>query len=151
MVATSTTPTVRMFETADLDAICNRDGAQISREAIEVQTALGPTWTACLDDQPIAIGGITLPWPGIGMAWMIVGEQMAPYRIWFTRTTKRFLLDTIHRYNLHRVEAQALEESLTNQYWLERLGFHVEHNGRAQAYLADARTIIRYEWIRGGV
>jgi hypothetical protein len=150
MLVQTHTPTVRCFQVADLDAFDNRDGAQIPREVILGQTVLGPTWTACVDEAPMAIGGIALPWPGIGMAWMIVGVEMVPYRIWFTRTVKQFMLDTILRYDLHRLEAQALDDSLVNQAWLERLGFHVEQHGRAHAYLADHRTIIRYEWVREG-
>src|SRR6185295_17527441 len=130
------TPMVRAFQVSDLDAICNRDGAQIPREALLAQASMGPTWTGLVDEVPLACGGITLPWPGIGMAWMVVGPDMLRYRVWFTRTVKRFLADTVARYQLHRVEAQALEESVVNQWWLEALGLTPEKDGRAQAYLA---------------
>ncbi len=149
MLTCLATPTVRAFQASDLDAICNRDGQQIPQDAILAQAKTGPTWTGLVDTVPLACGGIALPWPGMGMAWMVVCADIVPYRIWFTRTVKRFLEDTVARYQLHRVEAQALEDAVVNQWWLEALGFTPEHNGRAQHYLADARTIIRYERIYG--
>src|SRR6185369_13465565 len=95
MLTLTQTPMVRPFQASDLDAICNRDGSQISHEAILAQAATGPTWTGLVDEVPLACGGIALPWPGIGMAWMVVGPDMLRYKVWFTRTVKRFLADTV--------------------------------------------------------
>lgn len=141
------TPIVRHFEAADLAHILNRDGGQVPASTILEQAATGPAWTAVLDHSPLGCGGLTLPWPGVGMAWMVLSEEMCLHRIWLTRTVKTFLDDMTRIHGLHRIEAMALEESCVNGLWLEALGFTREREGKARAYLTDKRTMIRYERI----
>lgn len=148
MLVTTQTPIIRHFEAADVEKILNRDGGQVPPQTILEQAALGPAWTAVLDGQPLGCGGLVLPWPGVGIAWMVLSDEMLTHPLWLTRTVKRFLVDMTRIHHLHRVEAVALEESLTNQRWIEALGFHVEQHGRARAYLSDQRTMIRYERVQ---
>ena len=141
-------PVIRSFQASDLECILNRDGAQITPEAILVQASNGPAFTAVLDDAPIGCAGLVLPWPGLGMAWMVLSEEMSGHGLWLTRTVKWFLEDMAYTYELHRIEAVALEDSLRNQKWLQALGFTSELNGRARQFLSDQRTVIRYEWVK---
>jgi hypothetical protein len=87
-------PTIRPFEPSDLDYILNRDGAQITPEAICAQASTGPAFTAVLGDRPLGCAGLVLPWPGIGMAWMVLSDELvALYPIWLSKTVDRFLED----------------------------------------------------------
>lgn len=148
MITTATiTPTVRAFQPADADAIINRDGRQSSTWNVIRQSQRGPSFTAVVDGTPIACGGLMLPWDGVGMAWMILSEEAAWHWIWLSKTTKRTLRLLVRLHGLHRVEAMALEESPGNQRWLAWLGFGREQDGVARQYLADQRSMIRYEWI----
>jgi hypothetical protein len=148
MLVTTQTPIIRHFESADVQRILNRDGGQVPPQTILEQAACGPAWTAVLDGQPLGCGGLVLPWPGVGIAWMVLSEEIHQHPLWLTRTVKQFLVDMTRIHHLHRVEAVALEESETNQAWLKRLGFTREEHGRATAYLSDQRTMIRYERVK---
>lgn len=141
------TPYLRAFEPSDAVEILNRDGRQGSTWNIIRQAQKGPAFTAVLDGRPIGCGGIWIPWPGVGMGWMVLSEAIAPHWRWMAKTTKQLLRVFVRVHALHRVEASALEESPVNQRWLEWLGFTRERDGVARQYLIDKRSMVRYEWI----
>ena len=142
------TPTVRLFQPDDAACLVNRDGMQVDAAQLIRQASLGEAWTACIEDRPIAAAGIIVLWPGVGVVWMTLTDDMAHYGIWLTRTTKAFLDEITIRHRLHRIEAVALEASPRNQRWLDALGFTSERDGVARQYLHDQRSVIRYERIR---
>jgi len=139
------TPTVRAFRAADASMILNRDGRQGSTWNIIRQAQLGPSFTAVVDERPIACGGLMIPWPGVGMAWMVLSDECAWHWIWLSKTTKRTLQLLIRVHDIHRVEAMALEEAPVNHRWLEWMGFTRERDGVARQYAVDRRSMIRYE------
>ena len=140
-------PTVRPFHATDAEMILNRDGSQSSTWNIIRQSERGPSFTAMVDEVPIACGGLMMPWDGVGIAWMVLSEEAAWHWIWLSKTTKRMLRTLIRVHRLHRVEAMALLESPVNQRWLEWMGFGREQNGVARQYVKDRRSMIRYEWV----
>lgn len=149
MLTLTQTPMLRPFRASDVTTIVNRDGTQVEASQLLKQAALGPAFTACVDERPIAMAGVVLLWPGVGVAWMVLSEDIAPYGRWLTKTVKIFLDDMTQRHHLHRIEAVALQESVRNQVWLEALGFTSEQHGVAQHYLTDHRAVIRYERVGG--
>ncbi len=148
MLTMTAAPTVRAFRSEDLAAIVNRDGQQIPQAVLMQQACAGPAWTAVVDDRPIGCAGVVMPWPGVGMAWMVLSEEIERHGIWLCKTVVAFLSETVNRHGLHRVEAVALVDSPRNQRWLSRMGFHVEQHGVARHFLADCRSVVRYEWIK---
>jgi RimJ/RimL family protein N-acetyltransferase len=129
--------------------VVNRDTAHQEpwTLAIEKQQS-GPAMTGILGETMLGCAGIILPWPGMGLAWMVLSEQIGEHGLWMTKMVKRFLDDAIRCYGLHRLEAVVLSDNECNQKWIERLGFTRE-NGCARAYTQDRRDVIRYEWVRG--
>lgn len=140
-------PIVRPFRPEDAVTILNRDGAQIAAENIIEQAQRGPSFTAVVNERAIACGGIVIPWPGAGAAWMVLSEEAGEHWIWLSKTTKRMLRLLVREHELHRVEALALAEQLVNHRWLHWMGFTQEQFGVARNYLSDRRAMIRYEWI----
>lgn len=145
---TVTQPVLRPFRVDDVDMILNRDGQQVTSAAILEQAQHGPAMTAEVDGAPIACAGLVLPWPGIGMAWMVLSDEMSEHGVWLTRTVRNFLRDSIRTYDLHRLEAVAVEGMTRNHRWLTSLGFTSEKDGTARQFLADRRNVVRYEWVR---
>ena len=127
----------------------NRDGIQCPVEDMTAQALAFPSFTAELDGQPIGCAGIVMPWPGVGMVWMILSEDMESHGLWMTRTVKTFLAYMERVYQLHRLEAVALQESPRNQAWMTALGFQQERDGLATGYLPDGRSMVRYERVKG--
>jgi hypothetical protein len=127
--------------------ILNRDGAQIDYRILCQQAAAGPSFTACVDQQPIGCAGVVLLWPGVGSCWMIVSEELGQHGLWLTRTVKTFLREIIRTHALHRLEAVSVKGE--NGQWLEVLGFTSEVHGVAQRFLPDQRNVVRYEWVKG--
>lgn len=148
MITAVAAPTLRPFRASDLDALVNRDGAQIDRQQLLAQARSGPAFTAEVDGVPLGCAGVVLLWPGVGSAWMVLTEEMVLHRLWLTRTVRHFLEDMTRVYRLHRIEAVALDDVTRNQGWLELLGFETEKDGRARHYLSDGRSMVRYERIR---
>ena len=140
-------PIVRAFQPEDVQQLINRDGLQCSHAHLLMQSQAGPAFTAEINGHPVAAAGIMIPWPGLGMAWMVVQDGAALPPLWLTRTIKRYVNALVQRHNLHRLEAVAVQDSLRNQRWLEALGFSSEQHGVARRYLADDRAVIRYERI----
>ncbi len=144
---TLTPPLVRPFRVADATGILNRDGSQGTPAQLIRQAQAGPAFTAEVDGQILCCAGLLMPWAGFGQVWMVIGDDLGAHGFWVSKTVRRLLDDLSKRNQLHRLEAVALEESPRNQQWLEWLGFTSEKNGRAQSYLADCRSVIRYERI----
>lgn len=145
-----TTPQLRLCREADIRAVLNRDGSTIDTELTIRQMHSGPSFTAEVDGMVIGCAGVVIPWPGIGMCWMMLAKEAAHYALWLTRTTRRILADLCRAFGLHRLEAIALKDSDRNQRWFRALGFHAEQHGTAQAYFSDKRSIVRFERIVEG-
>lgn len=142
-------PTLRPFQPSDIERIVNRDGAQIPSAVVVAQGLAGPSFTAVIDDRPIGCAGIVFPWPGVGSTWMVLSDEIGEHGLWMYRTVRKFLDHMITLHNLHRLEGVALADSPRNQSWHEGLGFHVEQQGVARGFLADGRSVVRYEWVKG--
>ena len=143
-----TRPLLRPFRAEDLLTFANRDGwhGQTVRLAIEKERGL-VAFTAEADGQILGCAGIVSPWPGVGICWMELAEGMARHRLWMTRITRRVLEDTVRAHGLHRLEAVVLADNERNQRWIEAFGFEQE-GGKARAYTADRRDVIRFQRVR---
>src|SRR5678815_4284955 len=104
----------------------------------------GPAYTAMCDGVPIACAGVLLLWPGVGHAWVVIGD-LSKHRLWITRTVKHVLGDIIRGCDLHRVEAIVLADSKHHQKWIELFGF--EREGIAHEFTATRLDAIRYELV----
>jgi len=104
----------------------------------------GPAFTAMVDDQPIACAGVILLWPGVGHAWVVVGD-IKGYGLWITRTVKHMLRDIIRGCDLHRVEAIVLADAKEHHKWVKLFGFEPE--GVAHEFTATRLDAVRYEFV----
>lgn len=140
-----TSPTIRAFHAHDAARICNRDGVQSVPALMIEQSTRGPAFTAEIDGEVLGCGGVVVMWPGVGACWMTLAEDIGKHGLWLSKVTMEFLNKTTRDLSLHRLEAMALHECIRNQKWLELCGFRREENGIALAYLADQRSMVRYE------
>lgn len=108
--------TVRPFRPSDLDSLVNRDGTQVSHKVLAMQAMTGPSWTALSDDVPMGCAGVVLPWPGIGLCWMVVSDELGQHGLWLTRTVRTFLREVVRQHQLHRLEAVSVNGD--NGRWL---------------------------------
>ena len=141
-------PILRPFRPVDATLVANRDGALGIPHAVVAQAQSGLAYTAEVDGVPIGCGGVMLPWPGLALCWMLLGQDMCHYPKWTLRVVRRMLEDVDRAYGPLRFEALALDANTRNQRWLEHLGFTREHNGRARAYLPNQTSVVRYERVR---
>jgi hypothetical protein len=144
-----TRPALVPFRAEHLLALVNRDpnappdwGLAVTRERG------GPAYTALVGADVLGCGGVLLPWPGIGVAWLALSAEAPTYRVWLTRTVRRILDDVTRAYGLHRLEAVVRADRPVNQRWLKAFAFARE-NGCARAYMPDQTDAFRYERVRG--
>lgn len=142
-------PILISFRAEHLLCLRNRDNDMQEPDTLRrMKETGGPAFTAVLDGQVLGCAGLVIPWPGMGLAWMAVGHDLAHHGLWLTRTVKRGLRDLIHAYALYRVETLTLTDQPQYQRWLEICGFSRE-NGRARHYTPDRQDMFRYEWVEG--
>lgn len=104
-----------------------------------------PAYTGMVDESILGCAGVMLPWRGVGIVWLTMSPVAAiKFKVWMTKTCRRVLADVTRAFDLHRLEAIVLEDNVTNQRWVEAMGFGRE-NGIARNYLPDKRGVIRYE------
>lgn len=140
-------PIVRSFHAHDMTRLVNRDGEQCDPEQTISHASHGPSFTAEHDGKILGCGGVVVVWPGMGACWMMLAEDIGTHGIWLSKVTIDFMRKVKRDLKLHRLEACAVHESIRNQKWLELCGFTREDHGIARKYLADQRSIVRYEWV----
>jgi len=102
----------------------------------------GPAFTGMIDDTVLGCAGVTLLWPGVGIAWMVLSKEIDHFGIWMTKMVRAALSDVMRSCNLRRVEAVVLADDARNLRWIRTLGFARE-NGLARAYTQDKRDVVR--------
>jgi len=141
-------PTLIPFKAEHLSLVVNRDTTEQEPWALaQIKQDSGPALTGLYGEIILGCAGLILPWPGMGVAWMVLSEQIGGHGLWMTRMVRRFLDDASRNFHLHRVEALALADNTRNQHWIERLGFTRE-NGKARQYTPGRQDMIRYERVK---
>ena len=141
-------PILIPFKAEHLREVVNRDTTeQEPPELAHIKENSGPALTGVEGEIILGCAGIILPWPGVGLAWMVLGEHVEKHGLWMTRMVRRFLDDSIRNFHLHRLEAMTLTTNVRNQRWIETLGFTRE-NGCAKQYTPGRQDMIRYERVK---
>ena len=142
-------PQIVPFRAEHLCGLTNRDTVRQDHISLALEKELGgPAFTGLIGETILGCAGLVIPWPGVGIGWMVLSEGIGSHRLWMTRMVKRFLYDATWIYRLHRIEAVVLADNLRNQQWIESLGFSRE-NGAARRYTSDGADVIRYERLGG--
>ena len=141
-------PRLVPFEAHHLRGLVNRDTHHEDPYSLTLEKIKGgPAFTALDGDLVVGCAGLVLPWPGMGIGWMVLSDHIERYALWMTRIVRRFLHDARLIYGLHRLEAMVLADNVRNQRWIEMLGFTREQHGVARQYTSDRADGLRYEWI----
>lgn len=93
----------------------------------------------------IAIGGIAIPWQGVGAGWVLTSELLLKHKIWTHRKIRDIIMLAEDAYNLHRIETVILKDHKVSMKWAERLGFKKEgllrkYNSNKQDHWIYARV-----------
>lgn len=143
-----TEPVVEPLSEQDLYALRDRSGLPLPLQLMRAQVSSGQAWVAKVDGKILGAAGITIPWPGMGLVWMVAGPGIEAWGLWMTRTVRQWLRRLIIDHQLIRVEALSEAGAVQSHRWLELMGFEPERNGVARKYLPGGRDVKRYEWIR---
>jgi hypothetical protein len=98
----------------------------------------GEAFTALLDGEPIAAGGVMIVQPGMGSGWGLITARSREMPFMLHRAVKRRLSDVIARNRLRRVDVVVHCENEAAIDWAERLGF--EYEGRMKNFYADGKS-----------
>lgn len=141
-------PILVPFKAPHLVALQPRDevGPDGWAQARQKET-MGPAFTLLDGDRILGCAGVVIAWPGVGLGWVVLTEEIRPYGLWLTRHVRCILRDIMRAYRLHRVEAAILCGNERNLRWAEAFGFRPE-GGIARAYTSDRRDAVRYQLMR---
>lgn len=90
-------------------------------EGVLAQLETQDSWTAVVDNDPVAAGGLVQHWPGRFLAWTYMGPRTAQHMRWLTRLVREHLKDKQGRF-----EMTVRADFRPGQRWAEMLGFQVE-------------------------
>jgi hypothetical protein len=81
------------------------------------------SYSAFVDEQLVACGGVVNIWPGLAEAWIAVTPLAHTHTTFLLRTAKRYLDDRIQRHKLNRLEAHIREDFILARRFCYWLGF----------------------------
>lgn len=94
--------------------------------AEECFATAGPKYIAYLGDEPVAVIGVTMCFPGVGQAWMFATDRFSEIAIGMTRFCKQTIQLMLNEGGLHRLQAYSADYHTDSHEWLKLLGFSVE-------------------------
>lgn len=103
----------------------------VTEQHLAALAALPHSYTALVDGQPIACGGLIPMWPGRAEAWAVLDATCGRQFLAVHNAARRFL-DMV---DIHRIEASVEVGFVAGHRWLRALGFHME-----------APRMLRYGW-----
>jgi hypothetical protein len=88
----------------------------------------GPAFTLMGDDHetPLASGGVVLPWPGVGEAWVLAGPRVQPgtdLARRFVWACRHWLRTIVAKQGLHRIQAITQVSEHIDRRWFRAMGF----------------------------
>lgn len=94
------------------------------RDRIRALPTLGPCWSLEHDGQILACGGVGIPWPGVGEAWLVTrdGLPTSVGRV-ILSTSKRLLKAVEAGERLHRLQAISVVGGVADERLFRVLGF----------------------------
>lgn len=86
----------------------------------------GPAFTGFVDETPIAVAGIMIPWQGLGTAWAFTTSLVMQFPCAFHRTVKRKIEEIAEHEQLRRLQMDIPKSHAVSREWAMRLGFRKE-------------------------
>ncbi len=85
-----------------------------------------PSWTAWVDGQPAFAAGFLIMWPGVAEVWARTSEWVQKHPIYFHKTVKRYLEETVRINRLWRVQVVIPVANRQSNRWIQHLDFSWE-------------------------
>jgi len=104
-------------------------GENYNEAANRIQTHIelpGVKFCAATPDYVLSIFGVYRIRKGVGMAWYFNSSFVDKHKIWFHRTMKSYMEQTIATLDLHRLEGHVKIDYKTGVNWALRMGFKME-------------------------
>ena len=105
----------------------------------------GQAYTAFLDNQLFACGGLVNFWPGCGEVWLLPTAMALKNPLVLYRTVKHWIAKFVYENKLIRLQAPVEMGKDINRRFIEHLGFHPE--GVLEAYGLQGQDHIMYALI----
>lgn len=109
--------------------------------AAQLRVDRGPAWTGFVDGQIAAVGGMTILWPGLGEAWLVMTPVGMTHPTFVTRRLAKHLWAVIREHALRRVQVDVVADHLAGLDLVRALGFRDEH--RMEHYGPSGEAFIR--------
>lgn len=100
-------------------------GDEIS-ELMELQSRIGPTVTAFLNLQPVAVFGFVPIWNGVCETWLMPDEKVRTIPYTLTKIGKRVMDIATISMGLHRIQLTVRTTDKRAEKWAYAIGFEKE-------------------------
>ncbi len=115
--------------------------------AREIAAKDGPSWTICVDEKPVIVGGFDFMRPGVWQDWMVSTRQAwgATARMPVSRRVRR-VMDRMLETEAHRLQCISLRSRIQAHKWYRVLGLRQE--AALEAYGAEGEDAILFARVR---
>lgn len=137
--ALAVTTRMRQVDAQCLHAVA--DGIDAQQFAANLHHATGAAWTVMDGDEPVAIGGMKLPVPWVGVAWFVCTDRMRPASWKKLIRQGRIVLSNASK-QLRRVECHVLGTWAEAILFAEKCGFELESVRRGAG--RDGQDVLTY-------
>jgi hypothetical protein len=93
------------------------------KRGIAFQSKAGPSVTAFVNGDPVAVFGCVLLWRGVGEAWSLFTSESRRYPIAMTKGAISFFNSCQTLFNLHRLQITVNSNDKRAMSWAKALGF----------------------------
>lgn len=95
-------------------------------DRLKAYSLMGAAFTLFDDEQPVACGGVCIPWKGVGEAWLVPHEDAKRWGRAIVYAGRHWLREVVETERLHRLQAVTVKSYGIDPRWFRAMGFREE-------------------------
>lgn len=99
-------------------------------------------------DDIIGMGGVFPLWPGVGEAWMFLGDDLKANKLFVFKQVKKYIELAFENLKIHRIQMVCSDEFNEAKNFAEHLGFALE--GKMEQYTLEKKDYLLYARLKDG-
>ena len=123
------------------------DNESMIQRTLDAATRGGIGFIAYAGEEPVAVIGMTMAWPGVVSVWMYATDNFPEIALGLTRWARTAIFQTMTDANIHRAQCWSLSGHEAAHRWLRHLGATEECV--SPGYGRSGETFHLFGWAKG--